>query len=131
MSHASSPSAVSPGSKRRVIVEGLMHRAELVGLELREAHARVASTAAVAGIAVALALLAGFTGTFAIAAAVWDRPDRGLILSLVTLAYLVGAAALAWWTLRRMKSWRPFSETLYQFREDCSCLHQYLSENTQ
>jgi uncharacterized membrane protein YqjE len=107
-----------------------MHRGELAGLELREARTHVAATAIGAGAAIALALLGGFAGTFAIAAAVWDSPSRGLILSLVTLAYFVGAAALAWWTTRRLKSWRPFAETLYQLGEDCSCLHQCMSESS-
>jgi uncharacterized membrane protein YqjE len=114
----------------RIVVEGLMHRGELAGLELREARKHITATAVAAGIASALVLLGGFAGTFAIAAAVWDSPKRGLILGLLTLAYFAGAAGIAWWTARRLKAWRPFAETVYQIREDCSCLHQHLSENT-
>jgi uncharacterized membrane protein YqjE len=108
-----------------------MHRGELAGLELREARAHVAGTLAAAGIAATLGLLGGIAGTFAIAAAVWDSPNRGLILGLLTLAYFAAAGALAWWAVRRLKVWRPFAETIYQLREDCSCLHQHLSENSQ
>jgi uncharacterized membrane protein YqjE len=114
----------------RILVEGLMHRGELATLELREARTHVAFTAVIAGAAVALVLLGGFAGTFAIAAAVWERANRGAILGLVTLAYFLGAVALAWCLARRLKSWRPFAETIYQLREDSSCLHHHLSENT-
>ena len=107
-----------------------MHRGELAGLELREARTHVAGTAIAAGVALALVLLGGIAGTFAIAAAVWDSPNRGLILGLLTLAYFAGAAGLAWWTARRLKAWRPFADTDYQFHEDCSCLHQYLTGNS-
>jgi|HubBroStandDraft_1064217.scaffolds.fasta_scaffold1348219_1 uncharacterized membrane protein YqjE len=127
---ASSPLIGAPGSVPRIVVEGLMHRGELAALELREARTYAASTAVAAAAAAALALLGGFAGTFAIAAAVWERPDRGLIMGLVTLAYFIGAAALAWWVAARLKTWRPLAETLYQFREDCACIHQHLSENS-
>jgi uncharacterized membrane protein YqjE len=127
---ASAPSGVSPGSVPRIVIEGLVHRGGMAALELREARTHLAATATSAGVSVALALLGGFAGTLAIAAAVWDSPRRGLILGLLTLAYFVGAGALAWWASRRLKSWRPFAETLYQIREDCSCLHHHLSENS-
>jgi len=130
MSTPASSSAASPGSTPRIVVEALMHRGELAALELREAREHVTASAAAAAVAAALALLGGFAGTFAIAAAVWDSPHRGLILGLVTLAYFAGAAVLAWWTSRRLKEWRPFAETVYQLREDSSCLHQYLSEKS-
>jgi uncharacterized membrane protein YqjE len=124
---ASSPST---DSIPRIIVGALMHRGELAALELREARAHFATTAIAAGASTALVLLGGIAGTFAIAASVWDNPRRGLILGLVTLAYFTGATALAWWTRRRVLSWRPFAETAYQLREDCSCLHQHVSENS-
>jgi uncharacterized membrane protein YqjE len=111
-------------------MEGLMHRGELAALELREARTHAAVTGAVAAIAAALVLLAGIAGTFAIAASVWERSDRGLILGLVTLAYLLGAAALGWWTARRFRSWQPLCDTFRQLKEDCSCLHDYLAGNS-
>jgi uncharacterized membrane protein YqjE len=126
----SSPSARSGGSWPRIAVEALVHRSELAGLEFEEARASAAMTAFIVGAAVAVALLFGMTVTFAIAAAVWARPDRGLILSLVAVAYLLGAAGLAWWASRRLKSWRPFAETIGQLRKDYSCLHDHLSEKS-
>jgi uncharacterized membrane protein YqjE len=114
----------------QVVVEGLMHRGELAGIELREAGAHVAATVVAAGAGLALALLGGIAGTFAIAAAAWDSPRRGLILGVLTLAYLAGAGALAWWAARRFKAWRPLAETICQLREDGTCLHQYLSDDS-
>ncbi len=120
----------SPGSTPRILIEGLIHRGELAGLELREARSHVAGTAIATGVAAALGLLGGIAATFAVAAAVWDSPHRGLLLSLLALAYFAAAAGLAWWAARRLRIWRPFAETLYQLREDCSCLHQHLTENS-
>jgi uncharacterized membrane protein YqjE len=124
---ASSPTA---GSLPRVAVEALVHRSELAGLELEEASAHAAGTAVIVGAAVAVTLLFGTAITFAIAASVWDRPNRGLILALVALAYLLVAAGLAWWASRRLKSWRPFASTIVQLRKDYSCLHNHLSERS-
>jgi len=90
----SSPPLAAPGSVPRVVVEALMHRGELISVELKEAQAHAARTAVSALLAGALLLLGGFAGTFAVAAAVWNRDDRGLILGLLTLAYLASAAAL-------------------------------------
>lgn len=123
---ASSPEIDAPPTLPRVVIDGLVHRGELAGLELSDATGSLARTGIVAGLAFALALLAGFAATFAVAAAVWDRPDRGLILGLVALAYLAVAAVLSWVASRRLKSWRPFSETTRQLREDCACIQDHL-----
>ncbi len=116
----------SPGSATRIILEGLMHRGELANLELRDARSHIATTGVVVGVAGALALLGGLAGTLAIAALVWERADRALILGLVGLGYLLGAGALGWWAAVRVRSWRPFAETRYQLQEDCACLSQSL-----
>jgi uncharacterized membrane protein YqjE len=124
-----SPTA-SPASLPRVVIEGLIHRSQLAGLELREARTHAAGTAAAAAVAAVLVLLGGFAGTFAFAAAVWNSPHRGLILAFLTVTYFLAAAALGGWTIRRLKTWRPLAETLYQIREDSSCLHHHLSERS-
>jgi uncharacterized membrane protein YqjE len=107
-----------------------MHRSELASLEFRDARAHLATTGAVAAVVGALFLLAGMTGTLAIAALVWERGDRALILGLIALGYVLGAAALWWWVAARLRSWNPFAETRYQMREDCACLNQNLSANS-
>ena len=127
----SSPPLAAPGSVPRVVVEALMHRGELISVELKEARLHAARTAVAAVLACALLLLAGFAGTFAVAAAVWSREDRGLILGLLTLAYLAGSAALGFVAARRLRSWQPFSETLRQFRQDSVCLQETLSDPSQ
>jgi uncharacterized membrane protein YqjE len=115
------------GSPPRIILEGLLHRGELAGIELRDARSHLAITGAAAGGAGALVLLGGLTGTFALAALVWERGDRAVILGLVALGYVLVAGALGWWTAARVRSWRPLPETRYQLREDCACLNHYLS----
>jgi hypothetical protein len=94
----------APASKHRVVVEALVHRA-------------------------ALLLLGGFCATFALAAAVWNRDDRGLILGMVTVGYFVAAGILAFLAARRMKNWKPFAESARQFREDSACIHDIINSS--
>jgi uncharacterized membrane protein YqjE len=112
-----------PGATARVVVESLMHRGELASVELKEARRHGARTAAVLAISCVFLLLGGFTGTVALAAAVWNREDRGLILGLVGLGYVLAAASLGYFASRRLKSWQPFEETRRQFHADCACVH--------
>ncbi len=120
-------SALGPAS--RIVVEGLAHRGELAALELAEARDHAAKTAVMALGAVACALLTGFAGTFALAALVWHREDRGLILGLVTLAYALGAAGLGLFAARRLRDWRPLAETRHQLGEDCACVREMLPDS--
>ncbi len=129
-SYGSSNPLSAPGSAPRVIVESLVHRGELAALELREAQQHGLRTAVLIGFSGILVLLGGFAGTFALAAAVWQREDRGLILSLVTLGYLGGAAVLAYLASRRLRNWSPFAETCRQFHADCECLHDVIATAT-
>jgi uncharacterized membrane protein YqjE len=123
-------SSGSSGSAPRVIVEALVHRGELASLELREAQQHGFRTAVMIGFAAVLVLLGGVAGTFALAAAVWQREDRGLILSLVTLGYFVGAAVFAYVASRRLRNWSPFAESCRQFHADCECLHEVIANAT-
>lgn len=127
---SATPRAAS-GSPPRVVVEALMHRSELATLEFEEAREHATRTLIIVGFSAAFVLLFGFTSTVAIAASVWHREDRGLILSLVTLAYLIGAAVLAWVSVRRIKQWQPFSETRRQFHEDCACVQDIVNSRSQ
>ena len=100
-----------------------MHRGELAAVEFKEAREHGTRTAILVGLSCAFLLLGGFCGTFAIAAAVWERPDRGMILGLITAAYQLPRGALAYVAGRRLGSWKPFAETAKQFQEDCACVH--------
>jgi hypothetical protein len=126
----SAPSAAALGSTPRILAEGLLHRGQLASLEFGEARSHAAKTGALAAAACAFALLGGFTGTLALAALVWDREDRSLILGLVALAYLAGTAGFAWWAASRFMSWRPMAESRNQIREDCTCIIQCLPAKT-
>ncbi|MBC7365402.1 MAG: phage holin family protein [Undibacterium sp.] len=118
------------GSAPRIVLEGLVHRGELATLELVEARNHATLTTGLAGLAAALTLLAGFASTFTLAALVWQREDRGLILGLVTLVYVLGAVALGWIALRRLKTWSLFAETRHQLGQDYSCLRQFFPPAT-
>ena len=106
-----------------VVAEALVHRAELASLELEEAKRHGMVTVVLTAVASGLLLLAGFTSTFALAACVWTREDRGVILSCVALAYLLAAVSLGLFVVRRLRTWVAFPETCKQFREDCACIH--------
>ena len=121
MSVENAPPLAALGATPRIVLEGLSHRGELATLELAEARNHAALTAVFAALSCALVLLAGFAGTFA----VWHRDDRGLILSLVTFVYLLGAGILAWCVTKRLKTWRPLSETRHQLSEDYTCIRQF------
>ena len=123
----SAPSLAAPGSLPRVVVDGLLHRSELASLELHEARAHGLRTVALIVFCGALLLLSGFAATLAVAAWVWDRPDRGPILLLLGVAYLAVSGTLGYAASRRLSSWEPMSESIKQFREDCTCLRDTFS----
>ena len=124
---SNSPLLGAVGSIPRVVVEALIHRGELASLEMKEAQTHGTVTAVYGGLAAGFVLLAGFAGTLALAAAVWQREDRVLILSLVTLAYVIVSAALSLVAFNRFKSWQPFVDTRRQFQADCACIHEILN----
>jgi len=130
ISFRSSSPAATPDSAPRVIAIALEHRAELASLELKEAGQHGLRTAIVISVSAVFALLGGMAATFALAAAVWDRPDRGMILSLAALGYLLASGAFALVASRRLKSWSPFSESARQLREDISCVQDIVSDAT-
>jgi uncharacterized membrane protein YqjE len=111
-------------------MDALVHRGELAALELAEARDYGVRTAVLLAISVAFILLGGMAATFAVAAAVWDRPDRGMILTLLALAYVAGSAVFAFVAARRLKAWRPFVETTRQLREDCACIQEIVNDAT-
>ena len=114
-------------SATRVVIAGLVHRGELATVETREALNHFIVSILIGTGILAFALLTGFAVTFAIAAAVWHRDDRGLILGLVTVAYLVSACGLGWGLSRRLRAWHPLRETRRQLCEDSECIDELLS----
>jgi uncharacterized membrane protein YqjE len=125
----SPPAATESAS--HIAVDALIHRGELASLELAEAKEFCIKTGVMIGISVAMVLLGGIAGTFALAAAVWNRPDRGMILGLVAIGYLLVSGGFAFFAARRLKAWRPFEETTKQLREDCTCIQDIISDATQ
>jgi hypothetical protein len=124
---ASHSSLGAVDSVPHVVVEALIHRSELASLEMKEARTHGTVTAVVAAAAAGSLLLGGFAGTLALAASVWQRDDRVLILAVVTLAYLIMAAGLGFAAANRLKTWHPFAETCRQFKADRACVHEILN----
>jgi uncharacterized membrane protein YqjE len=114
------------GPAAHVVLAALAHRGELAALEAGETRDHLAGSLLRAGAVFALALLAGIALTFSVAAAVWHRDDRGLLLGLLTLGYTAAAAALAWRLARRLRAWRPLPEIRRQLSEDARCIQKLL-----
>ncbi len=106
----------------KLIAGALIHRGELAALEWGEARAHGAVTALYAGLTSVFFLLAGMAGTFAIAAAVWERSDRGSILFGLALAYVCLSAWAGWAAYRRLRAWVPFAETRNVLHQDCASI---------
>lgn len=116
----------APGVAFSLFSESVAHRAELASVEVGEArdHALVSTLLAVG--TVVLALFTGFAITLLLASLVWDSPHRiwwltGLCLTYLASAFLTGLALV-----KRIRTWRPMSETTSQLQEDFQCLSQLI-----
>jgi len=118
-------SQIIPATK--ILIDALLHRGELAAVELVEAREQVFTTMLFGIAAVTLTLLGGFAVTLCLAAAIWERPDRVLILGLVGLVYLVGSGLLLWLCTRRLHAWRPLKETRKQLSLDRSCFYALIT----
>jgi Protein of unknown function (DUF1469). len=116
------------GPAARAVLDGVGHRAQLAVLEFADLRDQVVSSFMLGVAALALSLLGGFALTFAIAAAIWHREDRGLWLGLLTLAYFVGAGVSALVMTRRLKRIEFLPETSRQLNEDRVCIGALLNE---
>lgn len=113
----------------RAALAGLRHRGQLATLEATEARDHLLVTLVFAVVAAVLLLVTLFTGTLAIAALVWDLPNRVTVLSLLALGYLAVALAAGGWILRRMRRWQPLAESRRQLDADCQWLEELLPLN--
>jgi uncharacterized membrane protein YqjE len=116
------------GPAGRALLDGVGHRVQLARLELTELGEKIASSVLLGVCALVLALLGGIAATFAIAAAVWHREDRGLCLGLLTLAYFVTAGGFALSMRKRLKQLEFLPETSRQLHEDRLCLGALLHD---
>lgn len=114
------------GSAARAGLSALSHRGELAALEAGEARDHLAGTVALGLAATALTVLGGFALNFAVAAGIWHRDDRALLLALFAGLQLALAAGLAFWTHRRLSRWQPLRETRRQLRQDGEMLQTLL-----
>jgi uncharacterized membrane protein YqjE len=114
------------GSTARIGLTALSHRGELAALETGEARDHLAGSVALGLGATVFAVLGGFAFNFAIAASLWHRADRALLLAFVALAQLALAAGLVIWTCRRLRHWEPLRETRRQLRRDSELLQTLL-----
>ena len=96
------------------------NRVELFVLEWREERLRLVDVLLLLLGGAVCALMALLAVTVAVLMAFWDT-HRELVLTLIILAY-VGGAAAAFWKLRaQLCRWQAFSETLEQIKKDRAC----------
>lgn len=95
-------------------------------MEVGEArdHAMV-STLLAAGTLV-LTLFTGFAITLLLASLVWDSPHRAWWLTGLCAVYLGSAFLTGFSLVKRLRTWRPMSETASQLNEDFQCLSQLI-----
>lgn len=114
------------GPAARVVVKGLRHRGELAAIETGEAGEHLAGSLALGVGSLVFAVLGGFAVNFAVAASLWHRDDRGLLLALFAGLQLLLAVATGLLVARRLRRWHPLPETRRQLREDCECVQDLL-----
>ena len=110
------------GPVLRAMLDGVGHRVQLALLEVSELRDKIASSLVLGLAALVLSLLGGIALTFAIAASIWHREDRGLWLGLLTLVYFLAAGVLATVMTKRLKRLEFLPETSRQLNEDRLCL---------
>jgi len=125
------PELKRAGEAARVLVHGLGHRAELVGIEMEEARDAAASSGLMFAVAAALFFLAALTLTGLLAAAFWDTAFRLPVLLTIAIAYAGGGVAVLLAARRRLRAWNPFSETTSQLKKDAQCLQELLNSRSQ
>lgn len=116
------------GPVARAMLDGVGHRAQLALVELAETRDKVTSSLVFGLVALVLSLLGGIALTFAVAASIWHRADRGLWLGLLTLVYFVSSAVFALVMVRRLKRLEFLPETTRQLNEDRLCLGALLHD---
>lgn len=116
------------GPVGRAMLDGVNHRLRLACVELADLRDRIVSSLLLGLAALVLALLGGIAATFAVAAAIWHREDRGLWLALLTFAYLGVACVLAAVAVLRLKRLELLPETSRQLDEDRLCLGVLLND---
>lgn len=119
----------NPMAVARTLLDSVGHRAELAATEAALARNTLARLVILSLGAFAFFLLAGFAGTFALAASVWDHPHRGLILSVVAWGFALSSLGFLLWSLRMLKSWRPLNETCEQLRRDEAFVRRLLASD--
>ena len=120
------PRLPAPGAAFSLFSESVAHRAELASVEVGEARDHALVSTLLAASTVVLALFTGFAITLLLASLVWDSPHRVWWLIGLCAIYL-GAAILTGLSLvKRLRTWRPMSETSSQLHEDFQCLSQLI-----
>jgi len=116
----------APGVAFSLFSESVSHRAELASVEVGEArdHALISTLLAVG--TVVLALFTGFAITLLLASLVWDSPHRVWWLAAICAIYLGSAIFTGVTLVKRVRTWRPMSETTNQLQEDFQCLSQLI-----
>jgi len=87
-------------------------------------HALISTLLAVG--TVILALFTGFAITLLLASLVWDSPHRAWWLAAICAIYLGSAIFTGVTLVKRVRTWRPMSETTTQLQEDFQCLSQLI-----
>jgi uncharacterized membrane protein YqjE len=120
------PRMPAPGVAFSLFSESVAHRAELASVEVGEARDHALVSTLLAAGTVVLALFTGFAVTLLLASLVWDSPHRVWWLTGLCAIYLGSAFLTGFALVKRLRTWRPLSETTSQLHEDFQCLSQLI-----
>lgn len=118
-------------SKRllRTVAAIAQNRVELLFVELQEERTRLVELLLLAAGAVACALMALLMISFTLVVVFWDE-HRVAVLVCLSVVYLA-AAAIGFWKLNgRLRNWQAFSDTLAEFKKDCTWSDQHQGSNS-
>jgi len=116
----------APGVAFSLFSESVAHRAELAAVEVGEARDHALISTLLAAGTVVLALFTGFAITLLFASLVWESPHRVWWLTGLCVVYLASAFFTGFTLVKRLRTWRPLSETSTQLHEDFQCLSQLI-----
>lgn len=116
------------GAVISLLCEAAGNRAELAGLELREARDHVVRSLVISAFVAGFFLMSGMALTLLLAALAWNTPHREWWLAAIFAFDVLVTTTLLLVLLRRLRDWAPLAETQHQLQRDHQCLSSLLRQ---
>lgn len=116
------------GAVFSLLCEAAGNRAELAGLELREAREHLVRSLVIGAFVAGFFLMSGMALTLLLAALAWNTPNREWWLAAILGFDVLVTATLFFILMRRLRDWAPLAETQHQLQRDQQCLTALLRQ---